>query len=626
MFDRTLNQEWFRLASRRFLKDCCFTSIDPEIKTMLKEKHEDSNGETKVLKAVKMIQKSNKLNRRFLEGKFYFVGIIKYRDINNCQTFRRRFNIRLFEDGEVLTTEILMTPLIMQDMQETENNIDTFPRERILTKIAHEFKTPLICIASLSEQLNMDLNHSYQDSDLQKLKVYHSQICDLSNYTLYLINDITCYLKPQEKNEGARPDGLPKTKLNICNIRISLELFEVNNILKFCFKILKTLLTLNKDKAELVIPSIKLCNDVRVNSDPDRLKQIILNLVSNSVKFTRKGSIVIRSQICNDDQVLRISVEDTGIGIKNDDKNLVFREGNMFENHMCMNRMGSGLGLSIAHEIASTLNMELTFQSELEKGSIFVLDIPICKSNIIPAKKTTCSQSSSHSVSQLNSKSSIFNDLRIQIKSEEFKARSYKSSCHLKYVVANENPGESDDNVSRQTVEVEFTFDVDSFQQLNNRLLNKGSCKYSSNLIYSPKHVEKKSKFFTRKKILIVDDNNLILDSVEHCMRRLMIKHDKDYEIIRAADGIDLLKLVIDDEIENKIICIFTDENMEYINGSQALSLLRNLESQRKIRKRVYISMSAVEDLVNCVLSDYLLSKPVKIEDLQKILKRFDII
>lgn len=93
-----------------------------------------------------------------------------------------------------------------------------------------------------------------------------------------------------------------------------------------------------------------------INTDPNRLRQIVLNLVGNALKFTFKGHILI--QICCKDkarQIYEIMVEDTGIGIKDEDKGKLFQLFGKLETTAVINPSGTGLGLNISYKLAKKL-------------------------------------------------------------------------------------------------------------------------------------------------------------------------------------------------------------------------------------------------------------------------------
>ena len=112
-----------------------------------------------------------------------------------------------------------------------------------------------------------------------------------------------------------------------------------------------------------------------VHSDQDKIRQIVLNLLSNAAKFTHEGRILLSAK--QDGENLSISVNDTGIGINAEALPLIFKEFQQADNTTTRQYGGTGLGLAISRNLAHLLGGDLTVESELGKGSTFTLTIPI---------------------------------------------------------------------------------------------------------------------------------------------------------------------------------------------------------------------------------------------------------
>jgi two-component system chemotaxis sensor kinase CheA len=111
-------------------------------------------------------------------------------------------------------------------------------------------------------------------------------------------------------------------------------------------------------------------------SDQDKIKQIVLNLLSNAAKFTHVGKIILKVEKINDETV-NISVKDSGIGISAEAVGRVFEEFQQADNTTTRQYGGTGLGLTISRNLARLLGGDLTATSELGKGSTFTLTIPM---------------------------------------------------------------------------------------------------------------------------------------------------------------------------------------------------------------------------------------------------------
>jgi len=113
-----------------------------------------------------------------------------------------------------------------------------------------------------------------------------------------------------------------------------------------------------------------------VSTDRQKVKQILLNLVSNALKFTHQGSITIQARQSRRDRTLTLSVADTGIGIAPADQDKIFEDFRQLDNSPTRAYGGTGLGLSICRRLAQMLNGRLAVESRLGKGSTFTLTLP----------------------------------------------------------------------------------------------------------------------------------------------------------------------------------------------------------------------------------------------------------
>ncbi|MFW6044085.1 MAG: ATP-binding protein, partial [Marinilabiliaceae bacterium] len=119
----------------------------------------------------------------------------------------------------------------------------------------------------------------------------------------------------------------------------------------------------------------KLPKEVELYNDVVRIKQILLNLLSNALKFTERGGVTI-SLYYNENQWVVFSVKDTGIGIPKDKHELIFRRFRQVDEGQTRMFGGSGLGLALARHLAQMLGGHISVDSEPGKGSEFRLYVP----------------------------------------------------------------------------------------------------------------------------------------------------------------------------------------------------------------------------------------------------------
>ncbi|WP_309627787.1 PAS domain-containing protein [Brevundimonas sp.] len=116
--------------------------------------------------------------------------------------------------------------------------------------------------------------------------------------------------------------------------------------------------------------------DLVLAVDPDRIRQILLNLVSNAVKFTAAGAVTLRASYAASEDLLRIEVSDTGAGISADQQGRLFKRFSQIDGSMTRAQSGTGLGLAICKGLAEAMGGRIGMSSEVGVGSTFWFEIP----------------------------------------------------------------------------------------------------------------------------------------------------------------------------------------------------------------------------------------------------------
>jgi signal transduction histidine kinase len=111
-------------------------------------------------------------------------------------------------------------------------------------------------------------------------------------------------------------------------------------------------------------------------SDRRRVEQALLNLLGNAIKFTEKGGVTIAAEVEPGERV-RLSVHDTGIGIKTEDLHKLFQPFRQVDTGLARNHEGTGLGLAICRRLADLLGGDIRAESEYGLGSTFTLTLPM---------------------------------------------------------------------------------------------------------------------------------------------------------------------------------------------------------------------------------------------------------
>jgi signal transduction histidine kinase len=112
-----------------------------------------------------------------------------------------------------------------------------------------------------------------------------------------------------------------------------------------------------------------------LHTDRDKVMQILLNLVSNAIKYTDDGSIELR--VVQDETRARIRVSDTGVGVAPEDVGRIFDEFYRADSKSARLRRGTGLGLTISRRLARALGGDVTVESRVGVGSTFTLELPL---------------------------------------------------------------------------------------------------------------------------------------------------------------------------------------------------------------------------------------------------------
>lgn len=223
-------------------------------------------------------------------------------------------------------------------------------KSEFLSNMSHELRTPLNSIMALSHVLNMQTKNKISSEESNYLEIIERNGKNL----LALINDI-----------------LDLSKIEAGKLDINLHNFSLKPIFE---NIRDSLLPIAKEKeieVNLNIPE----NLPKIQSDSEKIHQILQNIIGNAVKFTEKGMVSINA-VANESLVV-IKIVDTGIGISKENLPHIFEEFRQVDGSTSRRFEGTGLGLAIANKLAEKLGIEISTKSELGKGSIFTLYLPI---------------------------------------------------------------------------------------------------------------------------------------------------------------------------------------------------------------------------------------------------------
>lgn len=236
-------------------------------------------------------------------------------------------------------------------------------KEQFLANMSHEIRTPMNAIIGFTKLL---LNHPEQLNPEQQK--YINFISNAGENLLVIINDILDFSKIQSgKFELEQTDFiLPDVTSNVLN------LFRARA----------------KEKDVELLEVIE--DDVPFNlvGDPVRLNQVLVNVISNALKFTEKGYVKLSIKALrqsNSKALVRFIVQDTGIGIPDDKIETVFESFTQASSDTTRKYGGTGLGLTIVKKIVNLQKGEISVESKLGRGTSFIIDLPFKKSDLEPS-------------------------------------------------------------------------------------------------------------------------------------------------------------------------------------------------------------------------------------------------
>lgn len=235
---------------------------------------------------------------------------------------------------------------ILKAMKEVEeaNNLKT----NFITNISHELKTPINVILCAIQLLESKGCNNYKNRN-----------------TMGIIKD-NCYRLTRLINNMI---DIEKAELN--NLKLSLE--EVNIVSLAEELVMSVVPYAEKKNLTLIFDTNE--EDVMMSVDISKIERVILNLISNAIKFSREnGEIYVT--VTSQDECLEISVEDNGIGIADKHKRDIFKKFVQVDNSLNRKNEGSGVGLSIAQSLVELHNGKITVESEINKGTRFTVILP----------------------------------------------------------------------------------------------------------------------------------------------------------------------------------------------------------------------------------------------------------
>lgn len=274
----------------------------------------------------------------------------------------KQSNIQIVEQNEMLTklSEALQNQAKELSIQKEKAEESTKLKSQFLATISHELKTPLNSIIGLTE-----------------LIISKSDISDHNKERLLVI-----------QKSGKRLVNMINSLLDFAQIesgrlKIDYSEFSINELLNDISSEVEPLAS-NKNLKFFI--NKKFTDDFHLISDKEKLHQVLMNVLGNAIKFTNVGQVEFTISKINSEKIL-FAISDTGIGIEQTKSEIIFEEFRQADSSLSRKYDGTGLGLSISKKIIDMLGGKIWFESQLNVGTTFFIEIPINKSIVFSKSK-----------------------------------------------------------------------------------------------------------------------------------------------------------------------------------------------------------------------------------------------
>ncbi|MGH8703538.1 MAG: sensor histidine kinase, partial [Burkholderiales bacterium] len=226
-------------------------------------------------------------------------------------------------------------------------------KSQFLANMSHELRTPLNAIIGVTEMLQEDARDLKREDEVEPL----GRVLRAGRHLLALINDI-----------------LDLSKIEAGKMELHLESFPVAPLIEDVVKTIQPLAAKSGNELTVSCPS----GVGAIQADQTRVRQALLNLLSNANKFTERGKVTIdaRRTTENGAEWLTVAVTDTGIGMTPEQVSRLFQEFMQADASTTRKYGGTGLGLAISRRFCQMMGGDITVESEVGRGSTFTIRLP----------------------------------------------------------------------------------------------------------------------------------------------------------------------------------------------------------------------------------------------------------
>jgi PAS domain S-box-containing protein len=286
-------------------------------------------------------------------GLFQVTGTVQ--DITGLKLAEQRYkrlNQELEQRVDERTWELTEAIIQMEEAKE-EAVAASISKGQFLANMSHEIRTPMNGVIGMTDLL---LNTELDDDQLE----YTNTIKNSANALLGVINDI-----------------LDFSKIEAGKLELEQIPFGLNDTL---FEAARLIAPKAHEKGLELVVTVDPGTPDHLEGDPGRLRQILINLLNNALKFTDEGELLVQAGLAgmdNDIARLKLSVTDTGIGIKSEAQEAIFQAFEQADGSVTRKYGGTGLGLAITSQLVKLMHGKMWVDSELGKGSTFTCEIDL---------------------------------------------------------------------------------------------------------------------------------------------------------------------------------------------------------------------------------------------------------
>jgi two-component system, NarL family, sensor histidine kinase BarA len=250
-----------------------------------------------------------------------------------------------------------------------ETNVALYESARLksdfLANVTHELRTPLVSIIGFAELLHDAAQGA--DVDRHRLERYTRNILNSGRGLLDLINDL-----------------LDLAKIEAGKFELHLSEFSIDELCRDLIDFVQPLADKRNQQLRLEVePDLP-----RFKSDAGRVKQVLYNLLSNAIKFSPTGGSIELFVERNGDARVRLKVKDSGPGIPEEDRPLIFEKFRQLDSSRTREHTGSGLGLAITRELVEALQGAIELESVVGQGCTFMVTLPVSPAKAFPTSPT----------------------------------------------------------------------------------------------------------------------------------------------------------------------------------------------------------------------------------------------